>query len=713
MNIDKLEKKQYAAYEKFINIELFNDIITFIIDTKCNKKEAWENYKEIEKKVIWIRKRDRNIIRENYKFQYFGELLERYEERIGNDIKDFRAIALALGYAGKYIESSMIVGTQLIDFINKIRSKAGNDIYLKCALYLYDNKKYYSYSEEFMRKKYINTQEIIFSLSIFYERIDDFLKQNRKQIVDLLGKDRNMPVMGNIGIYAWVIRNLNTWIFNDRKKDISFLKALIKVPTAFQKEDTIVYKELTNNGYSNEEIAYLNYLILYYATVPKSVRLGNSVVEEKIAVNLCVALINSNNTYEKDIYDLIRKILNKYNKFDIKCNGFCNIKLAIEDKIEIINPTTFAELCYELDYNLFSFNILEKKWDIVAQIIDGEKYEKIFDKFLLRSNYNKDKLDECVNKYNELTGQKYIESFLKFDYERETVFKFLIEKNVIFLKDVFECNIKDNKQHNYRHLKEYIRGVRNKKSFEFLKYLIRLNKYTIKEISEFGFSLETLLLGGRYYGCNKYYLDIERKFLGIKEHKILFNFLEKHIFYNYPRMYLDFLESVLKTDMICKLFPKEELRRIYLALCEIYPETYKKEGFQKKYLTSVEMDKILEQKRIEKELKEQQQELENEKFVREKFDEINEKNSFKNLYKLCDCYEYNEIKIKYCIKMVKKYIFDNIDSFSKDNEEKIYFMNLLIFLMKKEKLSTQEFAEITYQYIKEEVQENECIYAAC
>ena len=82
MNIDKLEKKQYAAYEKFINIELFNDIITFIIDTKCNKKEAWENYKEIEKKVIWIRKRDRNIIRENYKFQYFGELLERYEERI-------------------------------------------------------------------------------------------------------------------------------------------------------------------------------------------------------------------------------------------------------------------------------------------------------------------------------------------------------------------------------------------------------------------------------------------------------------------------------------------------------------------------------------------------------------------------------------------------------------------------------------------------------
>ena len=72
--------------------------------------------------------------------------MERYEEKIGNDIRDFRAIALGLGYTKKLITNTMITTTQEVDFIYKVEKRTKNDIYLKAALYLYDNQKYYNYS---------------------------------------------------------------------------------------------------------------------------------------------------------------------------------------------------------------------------------------------------------------------------------------------------------------------------------------------------------------------------------------------------------------------------------------------------------------------------------------------------------------------------------------------------------------------------------------
>lgn len=716
MYIDKFEKIQYAAYEKYINIELFNDIISFVVNTTCIEKDMWNLFREMEKKCIWINKKDSKVIQEKYKFQYFGELLERYEERIGNDIKDIRAIALALGYAKNFIEKSMIVGTQLIDFITKIKKIAEDDIYLKGALYLYDNKKYYIYSEELMNKNYTNTEEIIFVLSIFYERIEDFFNKNKKQIIDLIGKNRNISVYGNIGMYAWFIRNLYPLICENRKKDVSFLKALIKVPTGFQKEDTMVYKELISNGYNKNEIAYLNYLILYYDTVPKKVGLGGSIVEEKIAINLCITLINNKNSYDSHIYDLIRKILNRYSHFDIKCYGFSKIIDAIKDKINIINPTTFAELCSELDYNLYSFDILDKKWDIVAFIADSKKYERIFDCFILYGKYNKSNkeiLKQCIKKYNELTNREYIKSFLEYDYNRGNIFDFLVENGVILLKDVFEYILQEGKHINRNHLREYIKGVRNKKSFQFLKYLLRLNKYNITEISNFGFCFENLINGYGYSRNASYYLDIKRNFLNVKGCRILFNCVEKYVFYNIPIIYFGFLEATLQNDIICKLVPKNELRELYLSLCEIYPQKYNKEWLQEKFLTSEEMNTIREKKRIENELKEKEEFITQEKLAKERFDAVFEKNSFIKLYKFCQENTYNEKRLKSCIKLTKKYILENIHLFRKDKQEILGFMELFGFYIENNELSIDEFTEITYEYIKKEEQENEYINAAC
>ena len=96
MNKSKIKIEMLQAYKKIINIELFNKIVSFIIETtniNCN------NFiQKLKQKNIWFEKTENSNIQEEYGFKYFGELLERYEQRIGTDIKDIRAISLALSY---------------------------------------------------------------------------------------------------------------------------------------------------------------------------------------------------------------------------------------------------------------------------------------------------------------------------------------------------------------------------------------------------------------------------------------------------------------------------------------------------------------------------------------------------------------------------------------------------------------------------------------
>ena len=146
MNKSKINIEMLQAYKNIINIELFNQIISFIIETANVDCNNFIN--KLRLKNIWFKRIENNNIQEEYGFKYFGELLERYEQRIGTNIKDIRAISLALAYSKELITDDMIIGTQLIDFINKIKKISTKDIYLKAALYLYDENKYYNLFED-------------------------------------------------------------------------------------------------------------------------------------------------------------------------------------------------------------------------------------------------------------------------------------------------------------------------------------------------------------------------------------------------------------------------------------------------------------------------------------------------------------------------------------------------------------------------------------
>lgn len=205
---------------------------------------------------------------------------------------------------------------------------------------------------------------------------------------------------------------------------------------------------------------------------------------------------------------------------------------------------------------------------------------------------------------------------------------------------------------------------------------------------------------------------MKKKFLNIKEQKILFNCLEKFIFYYRPKKYLKFLEAALKYDKIDKFFKKSELRNIYLLLCELEPKTYNCEWLQKKFLTTEELEEIREKEKRKKQLEKEKELLEAKKSVMEGFKQ-EEIDTLEKLYKFCDKFEYSTTKFQFCADIVKEYLLKNISKFITNNNNTMQLMDILETLIDKEKISTVEFTRIMYEYIKKEVQKDEYINTTC
>lgn len=324
--------RNFKVYEKIFNIELFNSIVTFVMFTTNKDKNNLLRF--LEENHIWFKVKYKNNVIEKYQFKYLGELLERYEEKIGTNIEDIRAITLALAYSKELITQQMIIGNQEMNFIQNIEKMAKDDIYLKAALYLYDNKKYYGMLQELKIIKYKRTEDLIFVLSIF-EDFNEGYEIFKEQLKELIGNNNTLSIFDNVGIYEWLIRKLYPIINKNRKKDIELFRALISIPTALIKEDTKTYNVLIANNYTKEEISFLNYVLLQYKPVPNTVRMKKSIVEEKIAVNMCKTLINSEIDYSKEIYDYIKEVIKIYWNFDIKCYGYCKIKDVLNECLSI------------------------------------------------------------------------------------------------------------------------------------------------------------------------------------------------------------------------------------------------------------------------------------------------------------------------------------------------------------------------------------------
>ena len=181
----------YSTFQKDIDLTLYHAFAELVVQT-AQDGEARILYRQLEARQIWQEDQNVSSYFEAYSLRYPGEVLERFEEKLGTDIRILRALALALGYTRRCQADTMFVGNQRNDFIQKLRRTAGTDVYLQGALYLLetDALRRRTRLDELAAREYARTEEALFVLSLFDDPETGY-QAMRPQLTRLFGPDRN------------------------------------------------------------------------------------------------------------------------------------------------------------------------------------------------------------------------------------------------------------------------------------------------------------------------------------------------------------------------------------------------------------------------------------------------------------------------------------------------------------------------------------------
>ena len=682
-------------YQDKVNIELFNETISFVIDISPSEKISY-TIRNLRQTNLWYQNVE-NVVPDKYRVRYFGELLERFEERIGNNIKDIRALALALAYCSEIIVDEMFVGNQKIDFIRKVQALAEEDLYLKGALFLLDEKQARQIFQSIADTEYNNTEDLLFALSLFEDYAFGF-EHFKPQLLKLFGAERTVSVFQNAGLYIWFLKQSETLIRQSRKKDMRLCKALLQVRESFIKPETSAYKILQEQGYSHEEILYLNFILIDYLKLSNKIS-ADGITGEKIAVEFCKCFLNSTDPYSENIYWLINQAFQMYQTFEIKCYECKEIREVLRECIAVQNAETFLYVYEFLGTDCISgFDVLDSKWDILAAGMKPEAYLKLFDNHLIQIE-DDNLAQQWMEQYQILTNESYINTF-KRDY-RWRSFQYLVSHAFVRLEELFEAGLKDNSEQEsrpYGFLKcvsEYVRHISTIEVFRFWEYFFSKykNEDIIKLLQISNFENAFIKREYGYISHAGYQLNIDRDFLAAEEKLQLFNWGERYFFEYKPEEYSKYILAALRNDCIRAICPHEELRNIYLFFRETDPDLVNHTSLKEYFLTSEELQ---EEEKCRREAEEEQKRHKEQECREKLLTELTEdyQHSWETLYRFLDKHEYswNDDEIAFEIAVPKfKELFDEVQPTKKSDFS--YFLSICKMLIKKEQLSVAEILE--------------------
>ena len=151
----------YKVYQQVIDLELYYAFVDLVVHTSQEEK-AWEIYRNIVDTQIWQQKAEGQNYFEAYNLRYPGEVLERFEEKLGKDVRIIRALALALGKTRALQSDNMFVGNQRGSFLQMIRRTSNGDAYLQGALYLLetDMPRRHALLDKLAATEYAKTEDL-------------------------------------------------------------------------------------------------------------------------------------------------------------------------------------------------------------------------------------------------------------------------------------------------------------------------------------------------------------------------------------------------------------------------------------------------------------------------------------------------------------------------------------------------------------------------
>ena len=211
---------ELKAYEEIIDLPLFYQMKNLII--------RMSETPERDDRTLFGCQETEQTMEEQYGLRYPGEVLERYEERCGSDTGKIRALALAVAQEKELLDQFMFTGSQLKDFMGRIRSLAETDLYLTGVLYLMteSEKECRRLLDQLLGYECRKTQEAMFLIGILPENNWQY---KRDLAVRFLGKERTLKAYGNIRLYSWFLENYYDEVRRSRSKSTQILKSLLNL----------------------------------------------------------------------------------------------------------------------------------------------------------------------------------------------------------------------------------------------------------------------------------------------------------------------------------------------------------------------------------------------------------------------------------------------------------------------------------------------------
>ena len=604
----------YSTFQKDIDLTLYHAFAELVVQT-AQDGEARILYRQLEARQIWQEDQNVSSYFEAYSLRYPGEVLERFEEKLGTDIRILRALALALGYTRRCQADTMFVGNQRNDFIQKLRRTAGTDVYLQGALYLLetDALRRRTRLDELAAREYARTEEALFVLSLFDDPEAGY-QAMRPQLTRLFGPDRTLSLEWDFGVLEWFIRFYAEEAKRYRGKTDLVVRTLLKLPYMNMKPDSREFSILLTAGYSMEEITLANSLAVWADRIPGRL-LSKGITAEKIAAACVRMLLNCPDGQPEEIYAYIGWLFLVYQKFEVKYEGYQDLWAAIQMGLAPTAPRTILWMNQEIKKQFpYRFDVFDPRYDILASGLSKGEYAELFTEQMLRSRAAIP-LRRWLTRYQALTGAEYIEYFNERHWHTLRSFALLVERKEIDLWQFFEQHKEDGtRAHPLELLQEYALKISSWRCFRFAQKLF--SQYTFSQLQEiFGDNFyfhQKFVKKESYYNKKVQSFSMVRPFLTAEQHRQLYDWIDASLFQTEPEYYDSFVLCALKAPVIQRIYDKPLLASVLRQLlthdaCSGYEVNQLKERFYSKEEMEADRKATAEQEEQEKERQWQQQ----------------------------------------------------------------------------------------------------------
>ena len=560
-------KRQYTAFTNAVNMELFHAMQHMIMRAADPDKRHFENLR-LKCGLPFYWDEDYAGYFGQYQLAYPGEVLERFEEKIGDELMNLRALALALGNCANILDDTMFIGDQKDVFIGRIRAGANKDIFLSGAIYMLADKEDPRKESlgELSRRQNVRIEEALFLLALYEDKAQGF-QQMRPLLVKLWGEQRNFNLFENAGLLKWLIDYYEEEIMACRKRDNMMLRTLVKLAYKCIQPCSKEFETLEKAGYNEEEIAFCNSVLMWL--LPRKNRIvEKGIVGEKISARCCITMINGKRKLGEDLYQYLFFLLEKYKKYEICYESHPGIWHAIECHLQPVQPEMVLWLFQKAEKDkMYQVDVFDHKWDILARELNMERYFDLFAHQIASLDCpNEEQIRKYLKCYEALTQHSFMDYFKKYRSEGHRLFQMFVENGVILLNEYQEGLVGTEKTYERDYLWNYVSEIPNRKVFDFWRQY--LEKNDMMEIPEF-FGASCFFhtrLGKCLWGySHTMQLNYHRDFLKTDERKRLLEWMDESIFRFEPEHYIAFVNSIVSDENFQKLY-EEEMPELIMQL---------------------------------------------------------------------------------------------------------------------------------------------------